>query len=86
MRRRKTQKESLAVTVGGINIAEFTEKSIAEELKFLDSLVLTERESMIAEMIIKEIKSRLSFLSSVGLDYLDLARASATLSGGEASV
>ena len=80
----RLKKESLAVTVGGINIAEFTEKSIAEELKFLDSLVLTERESMIAEMIIKEIKSRLSFLSSVGLDYLDLARASATLSGGEA--
>ena len=80
----RLKKESLAVTVGGINIAEFTEKSIAEELKFLDSLVLTERESMIAEMIIKEIKNRLSFLSSVGLDYLDLARASATLSGGEA--
>ena len=80
----RLKKESLAVTVGGINIAEFTEKSIAEELKFLDSLVLTERENMIAEMIIKEIKSRLSFLSSVGLDYLDLARASATLSGGEA--
>mgnify|MGYP000915542794 FL=1 len=80
----RLKKESLAVTVGGINIAEFTEKSIAEELKFFDSLVLTERESMIAEMIIKEIKSRLSFLSSVGLDYLDLARASATLSGGEA--
>lgn len=80
----RLKKESLGVTVGGINISEFTEKSIADELAFLDSLVLTERESMIADMIIKEIKSRLTFLSSVGLDYLDLARASATLSGGEA--
>ena len=80
----RLHKESLAVTVGGINIDEFVNKSISEELEFIDNLVLTEREKMIADMIIKEIRSRLHFLSSVGLDYLSLARSSATLSGGEA--
>ena len=80
----RLRKESLAVTVGGINIDEFVNKSISEELEFIDNLVLTEREKMIADMIIKEIRSRLHFLSSVGLDYLSLARSSATLSGGEA--
>ena len=80
----RLKKESLAVTVGGINIDEFTKKSISEELKFIENLQLSERDRMIAEMIIKEIHSRLSFLSSVGLDYLTLSRASATLSGGEA--
>lgn len=80
----RLKKESLGVTVGGINIDEFTKMSIAEELEFIEKLQLSERDKMIAEMIIKEIQSRLSFLSSVGLDYLTLARASATLSGGEA--
>ena len=80
----RLKKESLGVTVGGINIDEFTKKSISEELKFIENLQLSERDRMIAEMIIKEIHSRLSFLSSVGLDYLTLSRASATLSGGEA--
>ena len=80
----RLRKESLCVTVGGININEFVHKSINEEIEFIDSLVLTEREEMIAHMIIKEIRSRLHFLSSVGLDYLSLSRSSATLSGGEA--
>lgn len=80
----RLRKESLGVTVGGINIDEFANKSITEELEFLDTLALTEREEMIASMIIKEIRSRLQFLSSVGLNYLSLARSSATLSGGEA--
>lgn len=80
----RLRKESLCVTVGGINIYEFTAKSIVKELEFLDSLELTQREHFIGDMIIKEIRSRLEFLASVGLDYLSLARESATLSGGEA--
>ena len=80
----RLRKESLGVTVGGINIDEFVNKPIDEEIEFLDSLTLSERDLMIAEQIIKEIRSRLNFLSSVGLNYLTLARSSATLSGGEA--
>ena len=80
----RLRKESLGVTVGGINIDEFVNKPIDDEIEFLDSLVLSERDSMIAVQIIKEIRSRLNFLSSVGLNYLTLARSSATLSGGEA--
>ncbi|MBQ2903899.1 MAG: excinuclease ABC subunit UvrA [Clostridia bacterium] len=80
----RLRKESLGVTVGGINIDEFVNKPIDEEIEFLDSLTLSERDSMIAGQIIKEIRSRLNFLSSVGLNYLTLARSSATLSGGEA--
>ncbi len=80
----RLKKESLAVTVGGINIDEFTNKSIGEEIDFLSNLKLRERDEMIGEQIIKEIKGRLEFLSSVGLDYLSLSRPSATLSGGEA--
>ncbi|MGN0547182.1 MAG: excinuclease ABC subunit UvrA [Acutalibacteraceae bacterium] len=80
----RLRKESMGVTVGGINIDEFSRKSINDEIEFLDKLSLSERDTMIAEQIIKEIRSRLSFLSSVGLDYLTLARSSATLSGGEA--
>ncbi len=80
----RLRKESLGVTVGGINIDEFVNKSINEEIEFLDNLQLSERDSMIGEQIIKEIRGRLDFLSSVGLDYLTLARSSATLSGGEA--
>ncbi len=80
----RLKKESLCVTVGGININEFTEKSIGDEIDFLGNLKLRERDEMIGEQIIKEIKGRLEFLSSVGLDYLSLARPSATLSGGEA--
>ncbi len=80
----RLRKESLGVTVGGINIDKFVNKSINEEIEFLDKLELSKRDTMIAEQIIKEIRGRLSFLSSVGLDYLTLARSSATLSGGEA--
>ncbi len=79
----RLRKESLGVTVGGININEFVNKSITDALEFLDTLALTEREQMIADMIIKEIRSRLTFLSSVGLNYLSLWRSSASLSGGE---
>ncbi len=75
--------EMLSVTVGGINITDFTKLSISEELKFIDNLVFDERESIIASGIIKEIKARLEFLSKVGLDYLTLSRSSGTLSGGE---
>ncbi len=80
----RLRKESLGVTVGGINIDEFTRKSINDEIEFLDNLKLSESDSMIAEQIIKEIRGRLNFLSSVGLDYLTLSRSSASLSGGEA--
>ena len=80
----RLRKESLGVTVGGININEFTEKSIGDEIDFLSNLKLRQRDEMIGEQIIKEIKGRLEFLSSVGLDYLSLSRPSATLSGGEA--
>nr|MDD5837826.1 excinuclease ABC subunit UvrA [Eubacteriales bacterium] len=76
--------EALAVTVGGKNIYEFCSMSVAEELDFIRNLVLTEKEQMIGKLIIKEIKERLTFLNSVGLDYLCLARESGTLSGGEA--
>ena len=75
--------ESLAVTVGGINIDEFCRKSINEEIEFLDNLQLTEKQQMIGNLIIKEIKSWLNFLNSVGLDYLSLSREAGTLSGGE---
>ena len=80
----RLKKESLGVTVGDINIDEFSNKSIGDEIEFLNNLKLRERDEMIGSQIIKEIKGRLEFLSSVGLDYLSLARPSATLSGGEA--
>ncbi len=73
----------LAVTVGGINIKELTDMSIGDELEFINNLKLTEKEEIIGKQIIKEIRSRLSFLCNVGLDYLTLSRASGTLSGGE---
>ena len=79
----RLKKESLCVTVGGINIYEFSKKSIKDALLFLDSLKLSERDMMIADLIIKEIRDRMSFLSSVGLEYLSLSRSSGTLSGGE---
>ncbi len=79
----RLKKEILAVTIGGKNIAEFTHMSIIEALEFIESLNLTDRELMIGAQIIKEIKARLNFLKNVGLDYLTLSRASATLSGGE---
>ena len=82
-RGKRLKNESLAVTVGGLSIADFSEKSVVAALEFVDTLSLTERELMIAARILKEIRERLGFLKSVGLEYLTLARSSATLSGGE---
>jgi excinuclease ABC subunit A len=76
--------ESLAVTIGGLNIAELTDLSIRDTLVYVDSVELSERERMIAERLLKEIRARVGFLVDVGLDYLCLNRASATLAGGEA--
>ncbi len=76
--------ESLAVTVGGVNVAEMTRLSIRDTLAFVDGLELTDRERMIAERLLKEIRERLRFLVDVGLDYLTIDRTSGTLAGGEA--
>jgi excinuclease ABC subunit A len=76
--------EVLAVTVGGENIHEFTQMSVTRSLEFLDKLKLTETEQLIGARIVKEIRERLLFLDNVGVGYLQLDRASATLSGGEA--
>ena len=75
--------EILAVTVGGINISDFCKMSVKQALDFMETLSLTEMQQRIAGQILKEIKSRLLFLSNVGLNYLTLARAASTLSGGE---
>jgi excinuclease ABC subunit A len=76
--------EVLAVTIGGQNIHEFTRMSVTRAIEFLDSLELTETEQLIGARIIKEIRERLTFLDNVGVGYLQLDRAAATLSGGEA--
>ena len=80
---RRLRKESLAVTVGGKNIYEFTTLSVEDALIWLDGLTLTEQQLLIADRILKEIRSRLGFLKSVGLGYLTLSRSAGTLSGGE---
>ncbi|MBQ7226603.1 MAG: excinuclease ABC subunit UvrA [Clostridia bacterium] len=80
----RLNKQALSVTVGGKNIDEFCRMSVTDELKFLDTLSFTESEMQIAKEIMKEIRARLGFMKSVGLEYLTLARKSATLSGGEA--
>ncbi|MCI9187441.1 MAG: excinuclease ABC subunit UvrA [Oscillospiraceae bacterium] len=80
---RRLRKESLAVTVGELNIDQFCHKSVTEALVFVEGLTLSETQMMIAERILKEIKNRLGFLRSVGLEYLTLSRAAGTLSGGE---
>jgi len=82
-RGRRLKPESLAVTVGGLNIMELCDKPVEELLSFIDGLQLTEREEFIGRRILKEIKERLGFLNSVGLGYLTLGRGAATLSGGE---
>ena len=79
----RLKKEYLAVTVGGVNISDFCKMSVNEALDFMENLTLSERDAMIAAQILKEVKARLGFLKSVGLEYLTLSRASATLSGGE---
>lgn len=76
--------EILSVTVGGKNIYEFCSMSIADELEFVKNLQLTPRQEIIGKLVINEIRQRLEFLNSVGLDYLSLSREAATLSGGEA--
>lgn len=80
---KRLRPESLAVTVGGLDIDTLTHMSITKELEFFENLELSERDMIIADLILKEIKSRLRFLKSVGLEYLDLARSAGTLSGGE---
>ncbi|MBS1383709.1 MAG: excinuclease ABC subunit UvrA [Clostridiales bacterium] len=80
---KRLKKEALAVTVGGISIHDFCQKPVTEALDFVEHLELSAQKMLIAERILKEIKSRLGFLRSVGLQYLTLSRAAATLSGGE---
>ena len=80
---RRLRKEALAVTVGDLSIDDFCRKSVTEALDFIDHLELSPQKMLIAERILKEIKNRLGFLQSVGLQYLTLSRAAATLSGGE---
>ncbi len=79
----RLKKEVLCVTVGGVNIREFTDLSIKKELEFIENLKLSERDQTIARLILREIRERLSFLVSVGLEYLTLSRSAGTLSGGE---
>jgi len=80
----RLKKESLAVTVGGININEMTAMAVKDLVDFFDELKLTNREEVIAERLLKEIRERLGFLNKVGLSYLTLSRSAGTLSGGEA--
>lgn len=75
--------ESLAVTVGGVNISDFCKMSVVDAIDFVQGLTLTEKEQIIGKEIIKEVIERLNFLKSVGLGYLTLSRSSSTLSGGE---
>lgn len=82
-RGKRLNEAALSVTIGGLNIEEFTNKSIGDALVFLDTLTLTPREQKISYLIIKEIKARLNFLVNVGLNYLTLSRSSGSLSGGE---
>lgn len=81
---KRLRRESMAVTVGGLNITEITDFSIKEAVAFFNQLELTEREAFIAKQVLKEIRGRLQFLADVGLDYMTLSRSSGTLSGGEA--
>lgn len=80
---KRLKKETLAVTVGGINIADFSDKSIIEALDFVNNLKLTGKDAVIANVILKEIRERLGFLRSVGLEYLTISRNAGSLSGGE---
>ncbi len=80
---KRLKKESLAVTVGGVDIMKLCDMSVKTMSDFFANLKLTKREEMIGEKIIKEINARLGFLNNVGLDYLTLSRSSGTLSGGE---
>ena len=77
----RIRKESLGIKINGENISEVTSKNIKNAHRFFDSLKLTKRETIIAQQVLKEIKSRLQFLLNVGLDYLNLNRTAGTLSG-----
>ncbi|MEA5058835.1 MAG: excinuclease ABC subunit UvrA [Candidatus Pelethousia sp.] len=81
---KRLKPESLAVTVGGLSIAELSDRTVLKAREFIDGLELSETEQLIAAQIFKELKARLGFLVDVGLDYLTLSRGAATLSGGEA--
>ena len=81
---KRLSEQALSVLVGGINIYEFSKMTIGDAINFIDNLELDENDKLIANLALKEIKNRLSFLKEVGLEYLTLDRASATLSGGEA--
>lgn len=80
---KRLRPEVLAVTVGGMNIAELSDLPVRDALSFIENLELSEKDMLIARQIVKEIKERLSFLVNVGLDYLTLSRSAGTLSGGE---
>ena len=80
---KRLKKEALAVTLGGINISDLCDKSVKDLQMFFDNLALTDREKLIGNQVLKEIKARLNFLVNVGLGYLTLSRSAATLSGGE---
>ena len=80
---KRLKPEVLAVTVGGLNIAEFCDMPVKMEMEFIEKLTLSEKDEKIAHQILKEITARLQFMKQVGLDYLTMSRASATLSGGE---
>ncbi|MCL1806861.1 MAG: excinuclease ABC subunit UvrA [Oscillospiraceae bacterium] len=80
---KRLKKESLAVTVGGLDISEYALKPVTDALAFWDTVEFTTQESLIADRILKEIRERLGFLRSVGLEYLTLSRQSGSLSGGE---
>ena len=80
---RRLSKESLAVTVGGLNIAEFCDMQVVEALEFIKTSKISERDLFIGKAVFKEVRERLNFLNSVGLGYLTLSRSSGTLSGGE---
>ena len=80
---KRLRRESLAVTVGDMDIDAYCHKSVTEAIDFMEKLVLSEQKTMIAGQIVKEIKTRLNFLNSVGLEYLTLSRSAGTLSGGE---
>ena len=82
-RGKRLKKEILCVTVGGKNISEITDLSVSSAIKFFEKIELTEKEKLIAQRVLKEIIERLSFLNSVGLEYLTLSRSAGTLSGGE---
>lgn len=83
---KRLRREARAVTVGDMALCDLTELSVVEELAFFERLALTQTQRLIADQILKEIRSRLGFLRDVGLEYLTLSRSAGSLSGGEASV